>query len=161
MDINIIYNLQFLTIDEKMKKNLKIQNYNFDKICIMGMLRRADIIPTKQRVALASLMFGDGQRHFTAEKIHGEAIVSDLSISLGTIYNTLNHFSEYGLLNEVHTSNAKTYFDTNTSDHHHFIYKDTISDIDNAKLKLAKIPKIPKGKKIKSINITIDLMDDH
>ena len=70
-----------------MKKISKVQNYNFDKICIMGMLRRADIIPTKQRVALASLMFDSGKRHFTAEKIHEEAIVSDLNISLGTICN--------------------------------------------------------------------------
>ncbi len=144
-----------------MKKISKVQNYNFDKICILGMLRRADIIPTKQRVALASLMFDSGKRHFTAEKIHEEAIISDLNISLGTIYNTLNHFNEYGLLKEVRTSNSKTYFDTNTTDHHHFIYKDTITDIDNEKLKLVNVPKLPKGKKIKSINITIDLMDDN
>ena len=51
-----------------MKKNTKIQNYNFDKICIMGMLRRADIIPTKQRVSLAGLMFGKGKRHFTQKR---------------------------------------------------------------------------------------------
>ena len=144
-----------------MKKNTKIQNYNFDKICIMGMLRRADIIPTKQRVSLAGLMFGKGKRHFTAEKIHEEAISSNLHISLGTIYNTINHFNEYGLLTEVRISNSKTYFDTNTTDHHHFIYKDTISDIDNKELKLINIPKIPEGKKIKSINITIDLVDDN
>ena len=76
--------------------------------------------PTRQRVALARLLFDGCDRHVTAEVLHEEAQSRKVPVSLATVYNTLHQFTEAGLLREVAVEGAKTYFDTNTSNHYHF-----------------------------------------
>lgn len=83
-------------------------------------LRAAGLRPTRQRVALARLLFEAGDRHVTAELLHEEAQDRNVPVSLATVYNTLHQFTEAGLLREVAVEGAKTYFDTNTSNHYHF-----------------------------------------
>jgi Fur family iron response transcriptional regulator len=83
-------------------------------------LRAANLRPTRQRVALARLLLESGERHVTAEQLHGEALAAGIGVSLATIYNTLHQFTDSGLLHEVVVEPGRSYFDTNTSDHHHF-----------------------------------------
>jgi Fe2+ or Zn2+ uptake regulation protein len=71
-------------------------------------------------VALAYLLFAEGDRHVTAETLHEEALACKVRVSLATVYNTLHQFTDAGLLREVAVQSAKTYFDTNASNHHHF-----------------------------------------
>jgi Fur family transcriptional regulator, iron response regulator len=64
-------------------------------------LRTAGLRPTRQRVALARLLFGQCDRHVTAEQLHKEALDADVRVSLATVYNTLHQFTDAGLLREV------------------------------------------------------------
>jgi Fur family iron response transcriptional regulator len=90
-------------------------------------LRQAGLRPTRQRMSLAELLFGRGNRHLSAENLHEEAMLQRVQVSLATVYNTLHQFTEAGLLREVAVDGSKTYFDTNTSDHHHFFVEDRTS----------------------------------
>src|SRR5262249_50100811 len=67
---------------------------------IVERLRRAGLRPTRQRVALARLLFDSGDRHVTAEQLHGEALAASIRVSLATVYNTLHHFTSAGLMRE-------------------------------------------------------------
>ena len=87
-------------------------------------LRAAGLRPTRQRVELGNLLFARGNRHLTAETLHEEAEKANVRVSLATVYNTLHQFTEAGLLREVSVDAARTYFDTNISDHHHFFVED-------------------------------------
>lgn len=86
-------------------------------------LRRAGLRPTRQRVALASLIFAQGDRHLSAEDLHEEAVMADVPVSLATVYNTLHQFTEAGMLRIIAVEGSKTYFDTNISDHQHFFLR--------------------------------------
>src|ERR1700693_4657672 len=85
---------------------------------IRARLRQAGLRPTRQRMSLAELLFGQGNRHLSAEKLHEEAMVHRVPVSLATVYNTLHQFTEAGLLREVAVDGSKTHFDTNPSEHH-------------------------------------------
>ena len=76
--------------------------------------------PTRQRVALATLLFGNGDRHVTAEMLHEEAVRAGERVSLATVYNTLHQFKRAGLLREIAIGGQRAYFDTNTSNHNHY-----------------------------------------
>src|SRR5262249_62399187 len=83
-------------------------------------LRSGGRRPPRQRLPLARLLPEKGDRHITAEQLHGEAVGADIQVSLATVYNTLHQFTEAGLLREVVVEPGRSYFDTNTTDHHHF-----------------------------------------
>ena len=83
-------------------------------------LRAAGLRPTRQRVALARLLFEGEHRHVTAEGLHAEVRGTRLPVSLATVYNALNQFRDAGLLREVVVAPGRSYFDTNTGHHHHF-----------------------------------------
>ena len=68
---------------------------------VVERLRRAGLRPTRQRVALARLLFDGGDRHVTAEQLHGEALAAAIRVSLATVYNTLHQFTAAGLMREV------------------------------------------------------------
>ena len=95
-------------------------------------VRDAGLRPTRQRIALATLLFAKGDRHLSAEELHEEAVGAGVPVSLATVYNTLHQFTEAGLLRILAVEGAKTYFDTNTSDHHHFFVEgeNRVFDID-------------------------------
>ena len=87
------------------------------------MLRAIGLRPTRQRLALGFMLFGKGDQHVTAEMLYEEAVKAKVPVSLATIYNTLHQFTDLGLLRQVAVDGSKTYFDTNVSEHPHFLLK--------------------------------------
>jgi Fur family transcriptional regulator, iron response regulator len=122
-------------------------------------LRKAGLRPTRQRKALAQLLFGRGNRHVMAEAVHEEALQAGHSISLATVYNTMHQFTDAGLLREVAVDGSRTYFDTNTGDHHHFYFEadGTLADIDGGAIAVAGVPPAPSGAKIDRVDVIVRL----
>jgi Fur family iron response transcriptional regulator len=120
-------------------------------------LRTAGLRPTRQRLALARLLFDKGDRHVTAEQLHGEALAAAVPVSLATVYNTLHQFIGVGLLREVVVNSGRCYFDTNVSDHHHFFLTDTgkLVDIPGHSIDVANVPPPPSGTAISRIDVII------
>jgi Fur family iron response transcriptional regulator len=125
-------------------------------------LRKAGLRPTRQRVALATLLFSDGHRHVTAEELHAEAHGSRLPVSLATVYNTLNQFTEAGLLREVAIEGHRSYFDTNTSNHFHFYLEEErrLFDIPGDELQVRGLPELPPGTRVRRIDVIVRLEDE-
>jgi Fur family transcriptional regulator, iron response regulator len=126
---------------------------------LKGKLRGAGLRPTRQRVALGWMLFGKGDRHVSAEALHEEAIRARVPVSLATVYNTLHQFKDAGLLRQVAMEGSKTYFDTNTSDHHHFFVEgeERMIDIPGAALDVAKLPEPPEGMEIAGVDVIVRL----
>jgi Fur family iron response transcriptional regulator len=122
-------------------------------------LRKAGLRPTRQRLALASLLFAHGDRHVTAEGLHEEALSAGVPVSLATVYNTMHQFTAAGLLREVTVDGTRTYFDTNIGDHHHFYCEDdgTLMDIDGAQIEVAGVPVPPPGAKVDRVDVIVRL----
>ncbi|MGH1575672.1 iron response transcriptional regulator IrrA [Planktotalea sp.] len=123
-------------------------------------LAGAGLRPTRQRLALADLLVGDGNhRHVTAESLFASAKGQGESVSLATVYNTLRAFCEVGLVQEVTVDGSKSYFDTNTHDHPHFYWEDEgrLSDADASKLEIASLPDVPEGMEIAKVDVVIRL----
>ena len=125
-------------------------------------LRAAGLRPTRQRVALARLLFDGCDRHVTAEVLHEEAIARKVPVSLATVYNTLHQFTEVGLLREVAVEGAKTYFDTNTSNHYHFFCENSgkLVDIETASIRIEGLPEAPDGMTITRVDVLVRLVAD-
>src|ERR1700730_1704908 len=87
-------------------------------------LRAAGLRPTRQRLALARLLFDRGDRHVSAEQLHGEAVAASVPVSLATVYNTLHQFVTGGLLREIVVNPGRSYFGTNLGDQQHFFFYD-------------------------------------
>jgi len=131
------------------------------KIDILKKLRTSGLRPTKQRVEIAKFLFErDKTFHFTVESLNKllEKKTSN-KFALATIYNTVHAFKSAGHLSEVEVRGKKTYFDTNVSNHHHFYDSENseLIDIDSNDVVIQKIPKAPNGKKIKNIEVLINL----
>ncbi len=120
-------------------------------------LRKAGLRPTQQRIALARLLLDGCDRHVTAEELHGEAQKVGIDISLATIYNTLNQFTESGLLQAVVVEAGRSYFDTNTDYHHHFFHEDTrrLEDIPAHEVSLAELPQVPPGTEMQRVDVIV------
>ncbi|MCH8239337.1 MAG: transcriptional repressor [Proteobacteria bacterium] len=128
---------------------------------VPDILRQSGLRPTRQRVALAELLFARGDRHLTAERLHEEAVSNDVPVSLATVYNTLHQFTEAGLLREVAVEGAKTYFDTNTSNHCHFFCErdGVLIDIPTEGLSVEGIPEPPEGMEVSRVDVLVRLVD--
>ena len=122
-------------------------------------LRTSGLRPTKQRLSISKILFDRKETiHFTIDKLKKITEKnSKKNISLATIYNTVHAFRKRGYLKEISLKGNKTYFDTNTTNHHHFYDEDTseLIDIKNENVLLSNLPKVPSGKKIKEIDVTI------
>ncbi len=123
------------------------------------MLREAKLRPTRQRVALAKLLYSKGKRHVSAELLHEEALAAKVPVSLATIYNTLHQFTEAGLLLAVVIDSTKTYFDTYVDHHHHFFVEDdnTVFDVPSGEVEFGRLPEIPEGMEISKIDVVVRL----
>ena len=124
-------------------------------------LKKSPLKITKQRVDIIKILFNDGNDHFTAEDVHKKIEKLGLNISLATVYNCLNQLTENEIIKSVKTNCNKIYFDTNTTSHHHFFCKNssTLIDIESKDIKISKLPKIPDGKKLDSIEIVVNLSE--
>lgn len=123
-------------------------------------LSGAGLRPTRQRVALAALLVGDGKnRHVTAESLFASVREHGESVSLATVYNTLRAFCDAGLLQEVTVDGSKSYFDTNTHDHPHFYWEDdySLTDAPADQLEISRLPEAPEGAEIASVDVVIRL----
>lgn len=122
-------------------------------------LQKAGLRPTRQRLALAEILFGSGERHVTAEGLHAEAIASGVPVSLATVYNTLNQFTQAGLLREVAIESHRTYFDTRTSNHFHYYLENEalLLDIAAADLAITGLPQAPAGMRVSRIDVVVRL----
>lgn len=122
-------------------------------------LQNAGLRPTRQRVALAELLFAKGDRHLAAEDLHSEATQSGVGVSLATVYNTLHQFTGAGMLRILSVEGSRTYFDTNTSDHHHFYIEDDgeVVDVPVSNLTVENLPEPPDGMEIANIDVVIRL----
>jgi Fur family iron response transcriptional regulator len=122
-------------------------------------VRKAGLRPTRQRLALARLLFAKGSRHVTAENLHGEALDEGVRVSLATVYNTLHQFVRVGLLREVMVNPGRSYFDTNTGEHHHFFHEATgeLEDIAAENIDFGKLPEAPAGTHIDRVDVVIRL----
>ena len=120
-------------------------------------LRAVGMRSTHQRLALTRLLFAGTDRHVTAETLHKEALANNVRVSRATIYNTLNKFTEVGLLREVVVDASHSYFDTNVSHHHHFFCEEDryLVDILGEELKVVKLPHPPPGTTVTEVDIVI------
>jgi Fur family iron response transcriptional regulator len=121
------------------------------------MIRAAHLRPTRQRLALARLLFNRGDRHVTAEQLHNEALAAAVPVSLATVYNTLHQFVGAGLLREVVVNPGRSHFDTNVSDHHHFFHEDNgqLSDIAADRIEVKDLPEPPAGTAVRRVDVII------
>ena len=129
---------------------------------VIERLKTVGLRPTRQRLALARLLFERSHCHLTAEELHSEAIAADVRVSLATIYNTLHQFTTAGLLREVVVEAGRSYFDTNVSDHHHFFLEESgeLKDIPDGEITLSHLPAPPDGTKISRVDVVIRVSDN-
>ena len=122
-------------------------------------LRSSNLRPTKQRLKICQFLFDrDKTFHFTVETLNKKINKHGATkISLATIYNTIEAFTNAGYLKEILTSKNKSYYDTNIKSHHHFYDEGSkeLTDIHYSQIKLSKVPVPPKGKKIKNLEVVI------
>ena len=124
-----------------------------------ALLRDSGLRPTRQRIALGRLLYAKGDRHVTAEILHEEAMRARVPVSLATVYNTLHQFTEVGLLRELAIDGSKTWFDTNVTEHHHFLVEDDnrLMDIPGANVTVATLPEIPEGMEVARVDVVVRL----
>jgi Fur family transcriptional regulator, iron response regulator len=123
-------------------------------------LASAGLRPTRQRLALAELLVGDGEnRHVTAESLFALSTAAGEKVSLATVYNTLRAFCDAGLVNEVVVDGSKSYFDTRIDDHPHFYWEDshTLTDAPADELEIAALPRVPEGMEVARVDVVIRL----
>tara|TARA_Y100001970_G_scaffold235531_1_gene294614 strand:- start:1112 stop:1528 length:417 start_codon:yes stop_codon:yes gene_type:complete len=126
-------------------------------------LRNSGLRPTKQRIKICEVLFNNEKTfHFTiAELVKKIQLEAEKKISLATVYNTVHAFVNKGYLKEISINSNESYFDTNTSDHHHFYDEknNELIDINKNEVELIKIKKNIPGKKINSIEILCRISD--
>jgi Fur family iron response transcriptional regulator len=118
--------------------------------------------PTRQRIALARLLFEGSDRHVTAEQLRAEAQGAAIRVSLATVYNTLHQFTAAGLLREVVVEPGRSYFDTNVDDHHHFFCETSgmLQDIPGESIAVGALPSPPPGTEISRVDVIIRVRRD-
>ncbi|RAU23472.1 transcriptional repressor [Paramagnetospirillum kuznetsovii] len=119
-------------------------------------LRGAGIRPTTQRLGVMRAIREGGRRHLTPESFHRELAESKIRMSLATVYNTLNHFADAGLLRRVGFG-ERIWFCTNTGEHYHFFDETTgrIEDVLGEQPQVLGVPEPPPGMEILGIDVVI------
>lgn len=138
----------FATLSDKAQRNA------------LDWLGRAQVRPTRQRLALAALLVGDGcDRHVTAESLFMAARDSGESVSLATVYNTLRAFCDAGLMNEITVDTTRSYFDTCVDEHPHYFWEDTqeLTDAPVNAVSFSRLPDAPEGAEISRVEVVIRL----
>ena len=125
----------------------------------VDLLRRAGLRPTQQRQVLGSLLFAKGGRHVTAAMLHAEATAAGIHLSLATVYNTLNQFTEAGLLRQIGVDGSISYFDTNPTGHHHFFvdHENRLLDVPEPGVLIDPLPEPLPGYEIAGVDVVVHL----
>lgn len=120
-------------------------------------LRSAGLRPTRQRVALARVLFEGEHRHVTAESLHAEVKATKIPVSLATVYNALNQFRDAGLLREVVVAPGRSYFDTNIGHHHHFFVEteNQLHDFPSDDVTVEGVPEPPQGTQVSRVDVIV------
>jgi Fur family transcriptional regulator, iron response regulator len=155
--LNAVRSQQFAHV---MPIDTNIPRESPSRLSTAEMLAAAGLRPTRQRVALATLLFAGGDRHVNAEMLHEEAARSGVRVSVATVYNTLHQFVHAGLLREISIGGQRTYFDTNTSNHNHFFLEaeGKLVDIPAADIRVVGLPDPPEHLKVSHIDIVVRLV---
>ena len=128
-------------------------------------LKTSGLRVTKQRLAICKMLFGRSETfHFSIENLKKIFEKNTKNkISLATLYNTVNAFRKNGYLKEIYLKGNKTFYDTNTKNHHHFYDEDTgkLIDIKSEDVLVSKVSRIPNGKKIREIEVTVRIARDN
>jgi len=127
---------------------------------VTSWLAQGNLRPTRQRLALARLLVGDGEnRHVTAESLYALTAASGDKVSLATVYNTLRAFCAAGLMNEVVVDGARSYFDTRMDDHPHFYWEDShdLTDAPADQIQITGLPDAPDGMQVSRVDVVIRL----
>lgn len=141
------------------RPDMVVKQTDVNEWTLRAKLGAARLRPTRQRLALSALIFGRGDRHMAAEDLHREALDDGIKVSLATVYNTLHQFNEAGLLRVLAVEGSRTYFDTNTSDHHHFFIEDTneVIDVPVNGVHIGQLPEPPEGMEIANVDVIVRL----
>ena len=136
------------------------KNFNF-----IEKLRETGLRPTKQRVKICKVLFNrDKTFHFTINDL-AKKISEELNekISLATVYNTVHALQKKGYLKEISINSDKSYFDTNTTVHHHFYDEDThqLIDCDENEIENVNVKNNITGKKINSVEVLVRVASDN
>ena len=124
---------------------------------IANLLKSSGLRPTRQRMALAKLLFQNGDRHVTAEMLHDEAEAARVKVSMATVYNALHQFVGARLLKEIVVDPNRSYFDTNLSDHYHFYHERSgrVEDIPPALMGTLKLPSPTNNAPILAVDVIV------
>jgi Fur family iron response transcriptional regulator len=120
-------------------------------------LQAAGLRATSKRLAIGALLLEDKDRHVTADDVAVMARKAGVRVSLATVYNTLNQFVAAGLLKRVTLDGDRTWFDTNTSDHHHLYFEDQgrLQDVPGDSVRIEGLPALPEGAEIRSVEVIV------
>ena len=120
-------------------------------------LRRHGLRPTRQRIRLAGLLLDGQNRHVSPDEIYEQLNAGPDRLSRATVYNTLRQFCEAGLLSEVHNAGDTLVYDTNITEHHHFLNVDTgeLTDIHTGSVQVGRLPDLPDGYVLDAVELTI------
>ena len=128
-------------------------------------LRLSGLRPTKQRITICKVLFDRKDTfHFTIDDLKKKVEKNTKhKVSLATVYNTVHAFRKNGYLKEISLKGNKTFFDTNSTSHHHFYDQDTgdLMDIKNEDISINKLPSAPKGKKISGVEVTVSVANNN
>jgi Fur family iron response transcriptional regulator len=136
---------------------MRVKKNTAADVTVLERLRAAGLRPTRQRLALAKLLFAQGHRHVTAETLFNEAKEHRVDVSLATIYNALHDFTEKALLREISIDSSRSYFDTNVGDHHHFYFERSgkLQDIPSERVAISALPAAPGNAEISRVDVII------
>lgn len=123
---------------------------------VRSLIEKHGILPTPQRVEIAGILL-DKPQHMSAEQILEELKAGDSGVSKATVYNTLNLFSERGLIREVMVDPVRKLYDSTTRPHHHFYNVDTgeLADIPDEGVAFEQLPELPEGTQSESVEVLI------
>ncbi len=150
-----------LEVPENLRAQLRSQRLMQmqDTSRIRSILQKVGLRPTKQRLILGQFLLSGHHQHISADDLHLLVLHNGFSMSLATVYNTLNQFAEAGLIRKISVSGQRTFFDTNARNHQHFYFEDEdrMIDISGAPLTLSPVPQAPEGYTITKIDILVSL----
>ncbi len=127
---------------------------------VLSLLEEHGIMPTPQRLKIASILL-ERPQHLSADDILGRLRTSRERVSKATVYNTLNLFTERGLVREVMVDPVRKFYDSTTHPHHHFYNVDSgeLSDIPDAEVSFRELPQLPEGTERESVEVLIRVRD--